>query len=159
MRVVFKEFENSEEVRSLFEKADHDFMLYLGYDNIDSAIEEIMNADDKHNHWGIYLNDNIIGLMYIYDYRKSYQKCSLGYGLLPDFRGKNLSLSIVNKFCEYLENEMNIIRIQIDVELTNKNCINFVDRNLSDIGFEYECTARNYWGNGISCNIYSRCIK
>ena len=159
MNIKFKEI-NSDKIlaKQLFEKADDEFNYYLGYENgVESAIEEVTNADDKHKYWIIYNNNEIIGLMYIYDYKEQYHKCSLGYGLLPEYRGKNISSNIINQFCNWLETNMNIIRIQADIELTNKSCLLFMKKHMTDIGFKYECTASNYWGQGINCNIYSRC--
>lgn len=146
--------------RELFEKADTDFNLYLGYDEgIESAINEVTNPDDMHKYWAVYIDDELVGLIYIYDYKKKYHKCSLGYGLLPNYRGKNLTAIILNLFCTYLEMHMEMVRIQIDIEITNKYCLNSIRRNLRKIKFKYECTAKNYWGEGVDCKIFSRCTK
>lgn len=151
---------NKQLARTLFEKSDDDFNNYLGYENgIEAAVEEVTNPDSKHKYWAVYANDELVGLIYIYDYKKSYNKCSLGYGLLPEFRGKGLSLVILKLFCNMLESCLGIIRIQADIELTNKHCLSCFEPLLDELGFEYECTAKNYWGIDVTCKIYARCVE
>lgn len=159
MEISFKEINQDRALaRQLFEKADTDFNNYLGFvKGVESAVTKVTSIDDRHKYWIIYNDDDeIVGLIYIYDYKERYHKCSLGYGLLPAYRGKNLSSAIIKQFCAYLETSMNIVRIQADIELTNKSCLTFMNNHMTDIGFSYECTANNYWGHGVDCNIYSR---
>lgn len=149
---------NKSVVKELLEKADNDFCYYLGYGKgVESAINEITNSDDKHKYWVIYIDNELAGLVYIYDYEEDYHKCSLGYGLLSYYRKKGYSTEIIKTFCNFLETELDIVRIQVDIEFTNISCLSWFEVKSHEMYFEFECEAMNYWGQGVNCKIYSRC--
>ena len=119
--------------------------------------KDILNHDSTHKYWIIKIDDKIVGIVYIYGYSYRYKKCSLGFGLLPSYRGNKQSTKIVNKFCDFLHQSYNIIRIQVDIEAENKTCIKWFDKYHNDMGFTYECDANNYQGEGVTVKIYSNC--
>lgn len=151
---------NPDVTKQLLEQADSDFREYLGLTApLYEEINHIVNPDDYTSYYAIYVDGMLVGTVYYYDYCKEYDKCSIGYGLLPTFRGFGLTFPILNQFCDMLEKNMNMIRIQADVETTNKHCLQSFGSMLEKLKFKYEYTANNYWGYHVTCNIYSRCIE
>lgn len=135
--------DDEKSVRELFTRTDTDFNYYLGYeDGVDSAVDEIINSNSHHKYWLVYNSDELVGLVYVYDYQPKYHKCSIGYGLLPKFRGQQLSLIILNKFVYLIELTLGVHRIQADIELTNKYCLDMFEKLKDELGFIYECTAK-----------------
>ena len=159
INIEFKDLtDNKDSTKTILTNTDYDFKYYLGFeDDIDNEINTIIHPKEDHKYWAVNVNNTLVGLIYIYNYDKVYKKCALGYGLLPEYRGKGYTVPIVNKFCNYLENEFGIVRIQADIETTNKPCLNTINSSLAELNFKYECTADNYWGSGCSCKLYSRC--
>lgn len=159
MEIEFISLNNNKKLaEELYAKIDKDFKYFLGYENgLNSFIEEVTEPDEKHKHWCIFIDNKLAGIIYIYGYSEKYKKCALGYGLIPEYRGRNLTPIIINKFCNYIEEDLGIIRIQADIEVINEHCLNCIANCIKDIGFEYESTAKNYWGKGCTCKIFSRC--
>lgn len=159
MRIIFKDLsENKELAKQVFEKMDDEFKYYLGFeDSIDNFVTEVTESDKIHKYWALFFNNALVGLIYIYAYSEKYKKCSIGYGLFPEYRGKNFTPAVLTKFCSYLEDELGIVRIQVDIEVANEHCLSCFEKCGHAIGFKYECTADNYWGKDCACKIYSRC--
>lgn len=147
-----------DELRKLLHKADDEFKKFLGItDNLTRELVLMMNPDKYQKYWLIENeSSHAIGIFYIYDYDEKYKKCSLGYGLLKNYRGIGLSESLIDRFCTYLEDELGIIRIEAAVELENTHCLNLMEHSKGNMGFKLEGMAMNYWGKGVDCNIYSR---
>ena len=154
----FGQLTTRNEIEELMSKTDNDFKNFLGLnESIDELENKIINCDEQHKYFLIKIRKQIIGIIYVYDYKKKYNKCSLGYGLLPEFRGKNHSVNITNSFCKFLHSIYGITRIQVDIETTNEHCLHFFTKHLEEMAFEYEGIAKNYWGIGKDVKIYSKC--
>lgn len=152
-RIDFKT-PTEESTQEFLTKVDEPFYQYLGINSTNT-----LQDSDRRRYFFIYQDDKMIGLMYIYDYKKDYQKCAIGYGLFKDYRGTKLTYEIFEQFCKWLEDYWNIIRIQVDIETTNEKCLHFWHKYCKQLGFEYECNAKNYWGKNIEVEIYSRLVE
>ena len=145
-------------LKDLLDQADEAFKNYLGFNkSIEVLSKKLLIPDERHKYWLIQIDGECAGILYIYDYKEEYKKCSLGYGLLPKFRGKSYSTNITNSFCDFLHKEYDIIRIQVDIEVANLRCLGFFTSHSDELGFKYEGTADNYWGCGKSVKIFSKC--
>ena len=152
-RIDFKT-PTEESTKEFLTKIDEPFEEYLGINSTNP-----LQDSDRRRFFYIYSDNNMIGLMYIYDYKENYHKCAIGYGLFKEYRGRKLTYEIFEKFCKWLEDDWGIIRIQVDIEITNKKCLHFWHKYYKQLGYEYECNAKNYWGKGIEVEIYSRLVE
>lgn len=148
-----------QQVHKLLVEADEDFKAYLGLtgsilDNVEDLCSNICNDVS----WLIYVDGVLAGIVYIYDYDTVHNKCALGYGLLPKFRGKNISTPLISSVCDYIEKTFDMIRIQADIEERNERCLSWFKRNSITMGFAYERMSYNYWGKGVNCHIFARCV-
>lgn len=143
-----------ESTKEFLTKVDEPFRQYLGIESTNT-----LKDDERRRYFFIYQDEKMIGLIYIYDYKKDYQKCAIGYGLFKEFRGTKLTYEILEDFCNWLEKKLSIVRIQVDIETTNEKCLHFWHKYYKQLNFEYECNAKNYWGKDIEVEIYSRLVE
>ena len=137
---------------------DESFQEYLGFDLSDKNLYDTLlkeSIGDCHKYWFVYYNDTYVGLFYYYDYTETYKTCGIGYGLLSEFRSRGFSEEIFLYCCNKLL-DLGIVRIEATVELTNVPCLRFI-KHIKE--FEYEGLARNKWGRGVNCKVYSMISK
>ena len=105
--------------------------------------------------WGIFLNDELAGIIEGFDFNQKVNMCTIGYFLAESYWGKGIATEAVNVLLAFLYNEGNVNRVQAEVMPQNESSKKVLLKN----GFMYEGTLRQatLWsGKGIvDLEIYS----
>lgn len=93
--------------------------------------------------WGVALNENdlIIGTCTLAAIDKQNRRAEIGYALRRDYWGKGLMRDALEALIDYAFNNMNLHRIEADVDPRNASSI----RSLERLGFMREGFLRERW--------------
>lgn len=105
--------------------------------------------------WGIFLNDELTGIIEAFDFNQKVNMCTIGYFLAESYWGKGIATEAVRVLLKFLFLEANVNRIQAEVMTQNE----ISKKVLLNNGFTYEGTLRqatSWSGKGvIDLEIYS----
>lgn len=105
--------------------------------------------------WGIFFNDELVGIIEAFDFNQKVNMCTIGYFLAESYWGKGIATEAVRILLTFLFMEGNVNRIQAEVMPQNESSKKVLLKN----GFMYEGTLRQatLWsGKGIvDLEIYS----
>jgi [ribosomal protein S5]-alanine N-acetyltransferase len=120
-------------------EADHLESLFAIYDN--EAVFEYCGMIPKHNKgtvkkmighferdygkktrvkWGIFTNDELVGIIEAFDFHQKVNMVTIGYYLAEEYWGNGIATEAVRILLEYLFNEGNVNRIQAEVMPKNE---------------------------------------
>ena len=151
-----------ESVINFFRTIDLSFKTYLNINIAPSrvgAVEEINRLLDKEldtRKYYIVFNkeDSPIGIFYVYNFNSEWRKCNIAVGLSERYKGKGLASIIAKEVSKCLKDQ-GLVRIGLDVEVTNTPSLTVCDK-LENEGFIVkEGTLLNYFGKGVDIVSYS----
>lgn len=106
--------------------------------------------------FGIFKDDQMLGIIECYDFKKKIDMLTIGYYLAEEYWNKGYATKALSLLVEYLFNEIEVNRIQAEVMIEN----NYSKKVLLKNGFMKEGTIRQgaFWpGKGIvDYEIYSK---
>lgn len=156
---------NSETIENtidFFRTIDISFKTYLNINVTPSrvgAIEEInrliAEESDTHKYYIIFnKEDNPIGIFYVYNFSDKWRKCNIAIGLSEKHKGNGLASTIAKEVSKCLKDQ-GIVRVGLDVEVTNKPSLSVCDKLENEGVIVKEGTLLNYFGKGINVISYS----
>lgn len=153
---------NINKLITFFKNIDKSFEDYLGVDrcyneeDVIKRIQELLDEeqDGRLKYYVVENNERFIGLFYIYEYNKNYNRCNIAIGLSSEYRGQGLAERIISSVCKELFAQ-GMLRIGLEVETTNKSSLKCCEKLADSLGFKREGVFRNMYGKGIDCVIYS----
>jgi len=155
--ISVSKFDTQELLKKLDYFKDRQVELYLGWE--DSLEDEVINikerneTDSKSKFWIIERDGLVIGLFYLYDMHLKYKRAKISLGIIKEYRGYVLSIKRIRKLLETLL-DLGFVRLGLEIEPDNDASIK-IAKHLSLIGFQYEGTIRNNYGEGIHSMTYS----
>lgn len=134
-----------------------EFSHYLGlnYSTQDELIKDlkIKSTLEEYDYFLLVVDDNLIGLIYIYGVRLKYHRCCIGLGILDDYRGKGYAINALLGFLEYLKS-IGFVRIAIEIEPDNVKSDALIKKYFIK-NFHYEGTLANNYGLGCHSKVYA----
>lgn len=101
------------------------------------------NEDFKNQNeasWGIYLDNQLIGEVCLYDFSYDNQ-CSIGYRLLPEYQGHGYAIEAVKEMIKYAFIELGINKINCKCFVENKKSKTLIER----LGMKFICNDDKYY--------------
>lgn len=92
--------------------------------------------------WALTLDDDVpIGNCTLFRVDRQHRRCELGYGLAPSLQGQGLALEATKLAIDYAFNELDLHRIEADIDPRNAGSCRLVER----LGFQREGLLRERW--------------
>lgn len=166
LRDAMNDIDKQIEITNYFRSMDELFNKYLGiniknsYNEASSEVERILarEVDGTRKYFMVKHEDKLIGIFYVYEYKRDFNKCNLALGLSKEYRGKGIADILMEYMCKQLITH-GITRIGLEIESDNIYSLKSVTKLQSNLGFEREGISRNHYGIGRDCIIYSLIVK
>ena len=110
------------------------FLFEKKYDDTGYVISQLYDECLKESIiLGVFLDGDFCGLAEMYGYREEIHKISIGYRLLPEYRGQGIATRIVKLLISYLYNETEIEIITASTMIENHASAHVLEKNNFDL--------------------------